>query len=107
MKKYTYKTRGFSIGCQPKDFEKVVQEEERFETLYYNRELTAQEINEYELIDLNEKPSKYVEKAQNEMIIDYMTWALDSLKNAINNDSKEEIKEAKELILKITKEFVE
>lgn len=53
MKKYTYRTRGFSIGCQPKDFVKAVQENERFETVYYNRELTSQEIEEYELIDLN------------------------------------------------------
>ena len=53
MYKYTYKSRGFSIGCQPKDFEKATQENERFETIYYNRKLTDEEISEYELIDLN------------------------------------------------------
>ena len=55
MYKYTYRARGFSLGCQPKDFEKAVQEKERFETVYYDRELTSTEIEEYELIDLNNK----------------------------------------------------
>lgn len=53
MFKYTYRTRGFSIGCQPKDFIKFEQEEHKFETIYYDRELTKKEIEEYELIDLN------------------------------------------------------
>ena len=53
--KYTYKTRGFSIGCQPKDFIKFEEGEHKFETIYYDRELTKKEIEEYELIDLNDK----------------------------------------------------
>lgn len=55
MYKYTYRTRGFSIGCQPRGFVKVEQEEHKFETIYYNRELTKKEIKQYELIDLNKK----------------------------------------------------
>ena len=55
MNKYTYRTRGFSIGCQPRGFAKVEQEEHKFETIYYERELTKKEIEEYELIDLNKK----------------------------------------------------
>ena len=53
MYKYTYRTRGFSLGCQPRGFAKVEQEEHKFETIYYDRELTKKEIEEYELIDLN------------------------------------------------------
>lgn len=53
MFKYTYRTRGFSIGCQPKDFIKFEEGEHKFETIYYDRELTKKEIEEYELIDLN------------------------------------------------------
>ncbi len=53
MFKYTYKTRGFSIGCQPKDVIKFEQKEHKFETIYYERELTKKEIEEYELVDLN------------------------------------------------------
>ena len=58
MFKYTYKTRGFSIGCQPKGFVEVKQEEHEFETLYYDRELTKEEIEEFELIDLNTNNQK-------------------------------------------------
>ena len=55
MYKYTYRTRGLSIGNQPKDFTDFEQEEYEYETIYYDRKLTAEEIEEYELIDLNEK----------------------------------------------------
>ena len=51
--KYTYRTRGFSIGCQPDDFVKFEQGKHKFETITYNRKLTEKEIFEYELIDLN------------------------------------------------------
>jgi hypothetical protein len=52
--KYTYKSRGFSPGCQPKDFVKAENEKDfKFEVLTYNRKLTDCEINEFELIDLN------------------------------------------------------
>lgn len=54
MYKYTYKTRGFSIGCQPrKGFIKFEDGEYKFETIYYDRELIDEEIMEYELVDLN------------------------------------------------------
>lgn len=52
---YTYKTRGFSLGCQPKDFIGFEQGDNKFEDIYYARELTPAEIEEYELVDLNQK----------------------------------------------------
>jgi hypothetical protein len=53
--KYTFKSRGFSPGCQPmKGFVTAkVEADYEFEVLYYNRKLTADEISTYELIDLN------------------------------------------------------
>jgi len=54
--KYTYKYRGYSIGCQPKEgFIKYVPRESgmSYGTIFYNRTLTVEEIEEYELIDLN------------------------------------------------------
>lgn len=59
MFKYTYRTRGFSLGCQPKDFIRFEQEEHKFETIFYDRELTKKEIEDYELIDLNEATKKF------------------------------------------------
>ena len=53
MYKYTYRTRGLSPWCQPKDFIKWEQGEYEFETIYYDRKLTDKEIDDYELIDLN------------------------------------------------------
>lgn len=53
--KYTYKTRGFSPGCQPKDgfikFENDINHE--FGVIKYNRPLTSEEIENYELVNLN------------------------------------------------------
>lgn len=58
--RYTYRTRGYSIGCQPMDgLKEVIQplpesnNKCKFETLIYDRELAVAEIKEYELIDLN------------------------------------------------------
>lgn len=46
--KYTYKTRGFSIGCQLKNFVEIKQKEHKIETIFYDRELTEKEIkNKY------------------------------------------------------------
>jgi hypothetical protein len=59
--RYTYKCRGFSIGCQPSDG--LIEHKEGcgydFGILLYKRELTQEEIDNYELIDLNEDLSKY------------------------------------------------
>ena len=56
MYKYTYKFRGLSIGCQPKGFIKWDHDlGDKFETIYYNRKLTAEEIKEYELIEKGAK----------------------------------------------------
>lgn len=55
MYKYTYLNRGYSLGCQPsKGLIKAVQENYKFETIYYDRPLTTNELDEYELIDVNE-----------------------------------------------------
>ena len=44
------------MGCQPKDFIKWEHDlGDKFETIYYNRELTAEEIKEYELIEKGAK----------------------------------------------------
>lgn len=52
--KYTYKFRGLSIGCQPKDFIRFENDKKyKFEILTYNRELTEKELNEYELYKIN------------------------------------------------------
>lgn len=53
--KYTYKNRGFSLGCQPSNgfMSCETSVSHKFEVLYYNRKLSNEEINEFELIDLN------------------------------------------------------
>lgn len=62
MYKYTYRTRGLSIGCQPSDFVKFEQENHKFETIFYARKLTKEEIDEYELIDLSKTHEKHSSK---------------------------------------------
>ncbi|TFI06002.1 hypothetical protein E4P35_14420, partial [Thiopseudomonas sp. 4R-3cl] len=53
---YTLKYRGVSPGCQPSDFVRFYKDDKyRYEVLVYDRELTDDEIERYELIDLNEK----------------------------------------------------
>jgi hypothetical protein len=53
--KYTYKFRGFSLYCQPtKGFiRKENNKNYKFEIIVYDRKLTENEINEYELIELS------------------------------------------------------
>lgn len=60
--KYTYKYRGFSIGCQPKQgFVEFIEDKTyEYEVIIYNRELTAKEIEDYELIDLNVEQEKEI-----------------------------------------------
>lgn len=55
MYKYTYRLRGFSIGCQPMNgfLEWRTEKAYKYEVIIYNRELTKEEIENYELIDLN------------------------------------------------------
>lgn len=55
--RYGMRLRGFSIGCQPKG---VVSREDDptgryYDILVYDRVLTAKELEDYELDDLNEK----------------------------------------------------
>jgi|SRR5690625_2607461 len=46
---YEYIHRGFSLGCQPKGFIDREDDKGRFGWIAYDRELTEQEINDYEL----------------------------------------------------------
>lgn len=93
--KYTYKTRGFSIGCQPKDFIKFEEGEYKFETIYYDRELTKKEIEEYELIDLNnKKQNKYkinIEEVLSKTIEIEAETELEALEIAFEKYRSEEI----------------
>jgi hypothetical protein len=54
---YTYRSRGFSIGCQPKhNFVRHEENKEyKFGILIYNVELNKIEIEDYELIYLGKK----------------------------------------------------
>jgi len=56
--KYGMKLRGFSVGCQPLNGILDAQEDPTgtyYNILLYNRELTADEIKSYELVDLQPK----------------------------------------------------
>ena len=54
--KYTYRSRGYSIGCQPSKglIDSKNETGYNFEVITYNRKLTCREISDFELIDLNE-----------------------------------------------------
>ena len=92
--KYTYKTRGFSIGCQPKDFIETKQQEHKFETIFYDRELTEKEIEEYELIDLNKAPKKFkinIEEVLSKEIEIEAETELEALEKILEKYQNEEI----------------
>lgn len=58
--KYGMRLHGFSIGCQPKDglIERMDDPAGKYyDILAYDRQLTKQELEDYELDDLNEKGS--------------------------------------------------
>jgi hypothetical protein len=46
---YKYKLRGLSPGCQPKDFVSYDMQIGKFGAVAYDRELTKEEIEAYEL----------------------------------------------------------
>lgn len=46
---YEYKYRGFSPGCQPSGFVNVDHNKGKFGHIAYNKPLTSQEVDEYEL----------------------------------------------------------
>lgn len=46
---YTYRLRGFSLLCQPKDFIGQNERVGRFGAIIYERELTEKEMSDYEL----------------------------------------------------------
>lgn len=60
---YTYRLRGFSIGCQPKDFVTHDDNVGRLGAVVYERELTVKEKSDYELdfhkIELVDVPTKW------------------------------------------------
>ena len=95
MFKYTYRTRGFSIGCQPKGFIKFEEGEHEFETIYYDRKLTKKEIEEYELIDLNDNSkNKYkvnIEEVLSKTIEIEAETELEALEIALEQYKNEEI----------------
>ena len=95
MFKYTYRTRGFSIGCQPKVFIKFEEGEHEFETIYYDRKLTKKEIEEYELIDLNDNSkNKYkvnIEEVLSKTIEIEAETELEALEIALEQYKNEEI----------------
>lgn len=50
---YTYRLRGYSIGCQPKGVIQVKESPDLpYELIAYSRQLTDAEVEEYELIYL-------------------------------------------------------
>ena len=58
---YVYRFRGFSLGCQPKGFVSHNDKEGRFGSVTYDRSLTKEEMDQYELILLDievEEPKK-------------------------------------------------
>lgn len=55
--KYGMRVRGFSIGCQPMDgfYERLDSNDDRwYDILVYTRELTEQEIRDYQLDKVEE-----------------------------------------------------
>lgn len=50
---YAYRLRGFSLGCQPKGHIEVNHNIGRHGIIAYDRQLTPNELNEYELIPYN------------------------------------------------------
>lgn len=66
--RYTYKFRGYSISCQPKEGFVRVEDGNPYQTIIYNRELTADEIDNFDLIDLNKIIYKVVCKLDGEVV---------------------------------------
>ncbi|HFK1435042.1 TPA: hypothetical protein ACGXNJ_005196 [Bacillus cereus] len=50
---YEYRLRGCSLGAQPKDFVDVNHEHGKFGAVAYNRALTNEEVENYELIKID------------------------------------------------------
>lgn len=56
MYKYGMRLRPVGMGCQPKGFVKFDESDDRYwNVLYYNRELSQDEVNNYELDYLGEE----------------------------------------------------
>jgi len=52
---YELKFRGISPGCQPKDFIECDHTKGKYGILAYNRKLTTEELNSYDMIEYNEE----------------------------------------------------
>jgi len=48
--KYGMKYRPFGIGCQPKGQIDVIESDEYYDVVVYDRELAAEEITQFELV---------------------------------------------------------
>jgi hypothetical protein len=61
---YTYRHRGFSLGCQPKDFIRHDETVSKFGATAYRRPLTHEELVEYEMhlykIEEGNNPAEWV-----------------------------------------------
>lgn len=55
---YGYTLRGCSPGCQPRDFVDTDESFGKFGAVAYNRELTEQELDNYELFVILEADAK-------------------------------------------------
>ncbi|WP_151035786.1 hypothetical protein [Bacillus wiedmannii] len=62
---YTYRLRGFSLGCQPNGFAWQDSSIGKFGAIIYERELTEKEISDYELdlhkVEIVNAPTKWEE----------------------------------------------
>jgi hypothetical protein len=87
---YKYKHRGFSLGCQPKGFVDTDngQFAGRFGAVAYDRELTAEEVNEYELEPwYKDEPVAVAPKPVEEKIQSIID-AFDSVMNTLSESGK-------------------
>ncbi|WP_235190051.1 hypothetical protein [Bacillus gaemokensis] len=94
---YEYRLRGFSLGCQPKDFVDVNHEHGRFGAVAYNRELTDEEVERYELTKIEPKENKL------KVLAKEMVWVNDELdkENLYEWDRDEFKKKADEIQMKV------
>lgn len=79
MYQYTYRFRGFSIGCQP--MQGLIEHKDvdgyKYGILYYNRQLSQVEIDNYELIDLNAENKQICMQCKREFEKNDLFWIND------------------------------
>lgn len=47
--KYGMRVRGYSLGCQPSGVYKRIDSNKYYDIIFYTRELTEQEVSDYQL----------------------------------------------------------